>query len=386
MIPENLIYLDNNATTRTDPAVVAAMEPYWTDLYMNPASVAGEIFGASAAIIATKQALASALGGAPDEFSLTSGATESNNWVLQSTIARKLRETGECHVIVSAVEHPSVLETAEILRQWNPGLTVDLIPVDENGIVRSVAIDSLVTEKTALVCIMLANNETGVIQAVGEFSRAIKAKYPNCLIHTDATQAVGKIPIDLDGDLAEVDFLSLSAHKFHGPKGVGALFVRSDSTLDSWLHGGFQQSGRRAGTENPALAVGLSTALTLAVENLPRRIEFMAGLRNKFESKLASANHHIRFLGAQASRLPNTSLLLVPNIEGELMVHRLLESGVAVSTGSACSNGSDQPSHVATAMGVPFSQARNVLRISLSHLTSHDEIEACIVGIGDLLR
>ena len=233
---------------------------------------------------------------------------------------------------------------------------------------------------------MLANNETGVIQPVGEFSRAIKTKNPNCLIHTDATQAVGKIPVDLDGDLAEVDFLSLSAHKFHGPKGVGALFVRSISTLDSWFHGGSQQSGRRAGTENPALAIGLSTALKLAVENLPTYFEFMTGLRNNLESELARVNLDIRFLGADAPRLPNTSLLLAPNIEGELMVHRLLETGIAASTGSACSKGSDQPSHVVTAMGVPYTIARNVLRISLSRLTSHSEIMACIGVMGDFLR
>jgi cysteine desulfurase len=380
-----MIYLDNNSTTRTDPTVVEAMAPYWSTLYLNPASVAGELFGATLPITESKQSLASAFGGVDDEYFLTSGATEANNWVLQSTVSRLIRESGECHVIISAIEHPSVLETIEALGQENPGLRIDLLPVDSNGVIRLKVLESLVIEKTTLVSIMLANNETGVIQPVGDAARLTKRISPGCLFHTDATQAVGKIPVDLDGDLEDVDFLSLSAHKFHGPKGIGALFVRSGSHLDSWFHGGSQQSGRRAGTENPAAAMGLASALTLAIENMQTSCKLMEELRNYFESELAGVISDIRILGADAPRLPNTSLIITPNIEGELMVHRLLESGVAASTGSACSNGTDQPSHVVTAMGVPFSQARNVLRISLSRLTSHNEIDTCLSKIRDIL-
>lgn len=380
-----MIYLDNNSTTRTDPTVVEAMAPYWSTLYLNPASVAGELFGATVPITESKQSLASAFGGVNDEYILTSGATEANNWVLQSTVSRLIRESGECHVIISAIEHPSVLETIEALGQQNSGLRIDLLPVDNNGVICLRVLESLVTENTTLISIMLANNETGVIQPVGDAARLTKRISPGCLFHTDATQAAGKIPVDLDGDLADVDFLSLSAHKFHGPKGIGALFVRSGSHLDSWFHGGSQQYGRRAGTENPAAAMGLASALTMAIEDLQTHRKFMEELRDKFESELVRVNPTIRILGANAPRLPNTSLIIAPNIEGELMVHRLLEFGVAASTGSACSNGSDQPSHVVTAMGVPFSLARNVLRISLSRLTSHDEIEACIIKISEIL-
>lgn len=381
----DLIYLDNNATTRVDPAVVDAMAPYWSTDYLNPSSVAGELFRASVPIHAAKQSLASTLGGTPDEFFLTSGATESNNWVLQATINRNLRVTGKCHVISTSIEHPSVLETLNALCRWNPNLSVDLIPVDGNGLIQLDAFNALVTKDTALVSIILANNETGVIQPVGEAARITKGINPLCLFHSDATQAVGKIPVHLDNDLAEVDFLSLSAHKFHGPKGIGALFVRSGSTLDSWFLGGSQQNGLRAGTESPALANGLSTALSLAVENLPLRSAAMKMLRDHLESELAKTNPDIRFLGSKAPRLPNTTLLLVPYVEGDLMVHRLLESGIATSTGSACSNGSDQPSHVIIAMGVTFALARNAIRVSLSHMNSKAELERSIAALRELV-
>jgi cysteine desulfurase len=380
-----MIYLDNNSTTRTAPTVVEAMAPYWSNLYLNPASVAGELFGVTLPIIKSKQSLASAFGGADDEYFLTSGATEANNWVLQSTVSRFTRGSGKCHVIISAIEHPSVFETIHALGKQHPGLCINLLPVDSNGVICLKVLESLVTEETTLVSIMLANNESGVIQPVGDAARLTKRISPGCLFHTDATQAVGKIPVDLNSDLQEVDFLSLSAHKFHGPKGIGALFVRTGSHLDSWFHGGSQQSGRRAGTENPAAAMGLASALTLAIEDLQTHHNLMEELRDKLESELVRVNPAIRILGAGAPRLPNTSLIVSPNVEGELMVHRLLEFGVAASTGSACSNGSDQPSHVVTAMGVPFSQARNVLRISLSRHTTHDEIEYFINKIREIL-
>lgn len=386
MNPESLIYLDNNATTRTEPAVVEAMTPFWSKLYFNPASVAGELFGASLPIKKAKHALATALGGSDDEYFLTSGATEANNWVLQSTVTRFIRETGECHVIISAVEHPSVLETMQALCQQNAGLRLDILPVDDNGVICLGVLESLITEKTALVSIMLANNETGVIQPVRDAARIAKQISRECLLHTDATQAVGKITVDLDDDLEDFDFLSLSAHKFHGPKGVGALFVRSGTGLDSWFHGGSQQLGKRAGTENPALAMGLATAILLAVGNLTERLEIMAALRDHLETELSKINPSIRFLGAEAPRLPNTALLLVPAFEGELMVHQLLESGIATSTGSACSNGNDHPSHVITAMGVPFCNARNALRISLSYMTTQNDVEACIAGIRTIME
>jgi cysteine desulfurase len=374
----DLIYLDNNATTRVHPAVVEAMMPYWTDSYFNPSSVAGGLHGAASPILKAKAALASSLGGAPDEFILTSGATEANNWVLQATVARAIREGGRCHIIVSAIEHPSVLETAQILAQSRAEIRLDLIPVGKDGVIELEALGELVTAETSLVSVMLANNETGVIQPVGEAARLIKERSPRCLFHTDATQAVGKISFSLDDDLLSVDFLSLSAHKFHGPKGVGALFVRSGSPLDAWMLGGSQQDGRRAGTENPAASIGLAEAITVvgSSEEMARRSDEVRRLRDGLEGLIHASISEIKFLGSGAARLPNTTLLLLPEMEGEEIVHQLLEQGIVTSTGSACSSGSDRPSHVVTAMGVPFSSARNVLRFSLSSFATAAEVQS----------
>ena len=210
-----MIYLDNNATTRVDPEVVAAMAPFWSEAYFNPTSIAGEIIGTNKPILEAKTALASLLRATPEEFVITSGATEANNWVLQSTVRKNLRTSGECHLIVSAIEHPSVLETAIALKENNKGVSLDLVPVDNNGVILIDALAGLVSNKTSIVSIMLANNETGVIQPISEAAKCVKEINPNCYFHTDATQAVGKIMVNLEIDLCEVDFLSLSAHKLH---------------------------------------------------------------------------------------------------------------------------------------------------------------------------
>jgi cysteine desulfurase len=363
-----MIYLDNNATTRVDPAVVQAMMPYWSDSYLNPASVAGEMFGASSPLLAAREALASLLGGEKDEFVLTSGATESNNWVLQSIVAEALRNTGKCHIIISAIEHPSIMEMAQTLAEWYPSLKVDLLPVDQNGVIQVEALRELVTGETSLASIMLANNETGVVQPVAEAAMIVKSLNPGCIFHTDATQGVGKVIVDLNRKLGLVDLLSLSAHKFQGPKGIGALFVRSSVHLNPLIHGGAQQSGRRAGTENPAAAAGLAAAIGLigGDAGILANTTAIQKLRDQFESSITDSNPNVRVLGQATQRLPNTSLLLFPEHEGEMVVHGLLEQRIVASTGSACSNGSDRPSHVVTAMGVAFSEARNVLRLSLS--------------------
>jgi cysteine desulfurase len=230
---------------------------------------------------------------------------------------------------------------------------------------------------------MLANNETGVIQPVADAAEHVKAVNPTCLFHTDATQAVGKVPVDLDGEMFQVDLLSLSAHKFHGPKSIGALFIRSGVKIESLIHGGPQQRGTRAGTENPALAMGFAKAVDL----IGKRADLLAigrrvtELRNAMEAAILVANPAIEVLGFAATRLPNTSLLLFPDQEGEMLVHQLLESGIAASTGSACSRGTDHPSHVVTAMGIPYSKARNALRLSLSSETSQSDVEACVAAL-----
>lgn len=375
-----MIYLDNNSTTRTDPAVVEAMHPYWSEAFFNPTSLAADLNGIRIPLDLAVGRLANLLNASPVEFTLTSGATESNNWVLQSVATERLRTTGSCHFLISAIEHPSIIETAAELSLRDPRIVVEHVPVDQHGVLDLGALSHMLRPETALVSVMLANNETGVIQPVADASKRVKAANPTCLFHTDATQAVGKIPIDLDGETRQVDLLSLSAHKFHGPKSIGTLFIRSGAKLESWIHGGAQQRGMRAGTENPALAMGFAKAVELIGndEAILARGHRIAKLRNEMEAAILTKNPAIEILGAAVPRLPNTTLLLFPDQEGEMIVHQLLESGIAASTGSACSRGTDQPSHVVTAMGVPYSKSRNALRLSISSETTQNDIRMCI--------
>ena len=378
MTAESLIYLDNNATTRPDPAVVEAMLPYWNDLYLNPASIAGELAGTSSPIRAAKDALAQLLGGESREFFLTSGATESNNWALQSIALQRVQQSGSCRILAAAIEHPSVLETLQILHRNDPRIQFETIPVLPNGQVNLIALEQFVTPETDLVSIMLANNESGVIQPIESATATIRAIAPACIIHTDATQAVGKIPVDLDGQLQHVDLLSLSAHKFHGPKGIGALFIREGTRIQPWLHGGNQQEGMRAGTENPALAAGLAKAVELAACSMSDLTTRVRLLRDSLEAEILSCRQGTIVLGTDAPRLPNTSLILFSDLEGEHVVHTFLEHGIATSTGAACSNGNDQPSHVIRSMGTPHQLSRNALRLSLSRYTSEQQIISVI--------
>lgn len=374
-----MIYLDNNATTRTAPAVVEAMQPYWSDAFYNPTSLAAEINGIRRPLDLAVDQLAELLNASPDEFTLTSGATEANNWVLQSVAAERLRTTGKCHILLSAIEHPSIIETAEEISIRDPRIIVEKIPVSHQGVVMLEALRQMLRPDTALVSVMLANNETGVIQPVHEASQIVKEKASLCLFHTDATQAVGKLVVDLQS-LEQVDFLSLSAHKFRGPKGVGALFGRRGTRLESWMHGGSQQGGRRAGTENPALAAGLAKAIELlgSRQHIENQADLVEKFRDRLEVELKVCHPEIQVLGFGTPRLANTSLMVFPDNEGELLVHHLLDHGIVASTGAACSNGSDRPSHVLISMGVDYAIARNSLRLSLSPDTTDKHIDQCI--------
>lgn len=376
MTSSPIIFLDNNSTTQVLPEVVEAMLPYWTERYLNPSSVAGEVTGSATPIRDAKQVLCEVLNATdPCEFALTSGATEANNWVLQSVVARHHRAGGNIHLIVSEIEHPSVLESASVAVQDSVA-ELSHIPVRSDGVIDTEALLSLVRPETKLVSVMLANNETGVIQPVGEIARRVKDAHPRCLIHTDATQAVGKIPVNLSGELDAVDFLSLSAHKFHGPKGIGALFIRHGQTLEPLLRGGSQQEGLRAGTENSPLAAGMAAALRIVANDMPEKSSRITLLRDMVEETLNREG--IKILGLGALRLPNTTFAIFPDIEGEMLVHLLAEEGIATSTASACSHGSDHPSHVAIAMGIDYESAKNTLRVSLSRLTDEHDIDAFI--------
>ncbi|MCF7965194.1 MAG: cysteine desulfurase [Methylobacter tundripaludum] len=371
---EPIVFLDNNSTTRVLSEVIEAMQPYWTEAYFNPASVVGEIAGCMSPIYEAKQALCKVLNaGDPSEFTLTSGATEANNWVLRSVLACDSESRGTIHFIVSAIEHPSILEAA-IAADCHPLVDLTLANVNSDGVINIDDIMALIRPETRLISIMLANNETGVIQPVGELAQQIKQKYPECMVHTDATQAIGKIPVDLTGELGSVDFLSLSAHKFHGPKGIGALFIRRGRSLAPLLLGGGQQEGRRAGTDNPSLAAGMAAALRKLTSTSCYPFSHIASLLNDMETQMEKIVPGLQILGRQVERLPNTTLAIFPNMDGELLVHQLAEHGIAVSTGSACAQGSDRPSHVVMAMSVDYEKARNTLRISLSRYTTEQDI------------
>jgi cysteine desulfurase len=381
-----MIYLDNNATTRTAPAVVEAMLPYWSDAFYNPTSLAAEINAIRRPLDLAVDHLAGLLNAIPDEFTLTSGATEANNWVIQSLAAERLRTIGKCHILLSAIEHPSIIETAEELSIRDPRIIVEKIPVSHQGVVRLEALRQMLRPDTALVSVMLANNETGVIQPVHEASEIAKEKASQCLFHSDATQAVGKLVVDLQ-ILEHVDLLSLSAHKFRGPKGIGALFSRRGTQLESWMHGGSQQGGRRAGTENPALAAGLAKAIELlgSRPHIENQSDLVRKLRDRLEVELKVCHPEIQILGYGTPRLANTSLIVFPDNEGEMLVHHLLDQGIVASTGAACSNGSDRPSHVLISMGVDYTIARNSLRISLSPDTTDTDIDQCIRSLCSIL-
>lgn len=371
-----MIYLDNNATTRVHPEALEAMLPYFSEAYFNPTSAAGALYDVRRPLLEARESLAHLINCSPDELVLTSGATESNNWVLQSIARRAVRETGKCHLVVSAIEHPSVLEVAQFLSESDPSVEVDYAPVKADGVLDLEAFKKALRNDTQLVSLMWANNESGVIQPVTEAAKLAKCIAPQSIFHTDATQVVGKIVVSL-GDRPEIDCLSLSAHKFYGPKGIGALFIRAGLHLDPMLHGGGQQGRARAGTENPALAAGLAKAAQLV--RLTIGCDEVAKLRDFLESSLS--NLGVIILGSLAPRLPNTSLILFPYVDSEMLVNHLLAMGIVTSSGSACSAGSDRPSHVVRAMGIEHTAASGALRVSLGNLTTTEEIHKLVTAI-----
>jgi cysteine desulfurase len=375
-----MIYFDNNSTTRVFEGTVEAMVPYMTQQFANPASAVAHVNGVTRVLQTQKSDLARALGADNgDQFIVTSGATESNNLALAGAArANRVRR----HIVVSAVEHPSILETCEQLR--TEGYRITQVSVDREGIVDVGALINVLSPETLMVSVMLANNETGVIQPVGGIADAVKKHDPLILVHTDATQAVGKIPVDLSGVLGDVDLLSLSAHKFHGPKGTGALFVRDSDLVAPLLHGGGQQQGLRAGTENPAGVVGMVAALK---DLLARSLGFadVARLRSRLESRMITAYPGAFVLGAKAERLPNTVNICLDGVDAEDLVDRMAAANVAISAGSACAYGARKPSYVALAHGLSYEQAKNCVRVSLSVESTDREVDGFIQVLTELV-
>ncbi len=375
-----MIYFDNNSTTRVFESTVEAMVPYLTQQFANPASAVAHVNGVTRVLQTQKSKLARALGAdSGDQFIVTSGATESNNLALAG--AARANRTRR-HIVVSAVEHPSILETSDQLRM--EGYRITQVPVDKEGIVDVETLVNALSPETLMVSVMLANNETGVIQPVGGIADAVKKFDPLILVHTDATQAVGKIPVDLSGLLGNVDLLSLSAHKFHGPKGTGALFVRDSDLVAPLLHGGGQQKGLRAGTENPPAVVGMVAALT---DLLARSLGFadVARLRRELESRLTAIHTGAFVLGAKTERLPNTVNVCLPGVDAEDLVDRMAAVDIAISAGSACAYGARKPSYVALAHGLSYEQAKSCVRISLSVESTDQEVEGFLQVLTELV-
>jgi cysteine desulfurase len=357
------IYLDNNATTPTLPAVQDAMRPYWGEVFGNPASAHQGGRRARQALEDARERIAALLGAHADEVVFTSGGTEANNLALFSHAGAP-----PGHLLASLIEHPSVAEPIRQLHQG--GFAVDWLPVDAQGIVRPDALKRLIRPETRLVTVMRANHETGSLQPIRALAEQVAGR---ALFHCDGVQAVGRIPVRFH-DLG-VSTLSLSAHKFHGPKGIGALLVRRGVKLRPSLWGGHQQSGRRPGTEPVALAVGLATALDLAHREREARLEQVARLRRHFLDRLRSAAEPVVLNGPAKAEVPHTLNLSFPGLRADALLMALDLAGVACSTGSACSSGSLLPSPVLQAMGMPEPVLHSAMRFSLSALLTEEEID-----------
>ncbi len=361
------VYLDNNATTRLDPAVLAAMLPYFTDHFGNASS--SHAFGAAVSeAVKTGREQVQALIGAQHshEIVFTSGGTESDNTAILSALETQ-REKNE--VIVSAVEHPAVLSLVQHLEKHR-GIIVRTIPVNGQGQLDLDAYRAALGPQTAIASIMWANNETGTIFPVEQL--AALAHEAGVLFHTDAVQAAGRVPLDLKS--TSIDMLSLSAHKFHGPKGIGALYVRKGVRFHPLIRGGKQERGRRAGTENVPGIVGFGKAAELAVARLSK-IDRLAELRGRFEADVLQRIGGCMVAGDTANRLPNTSNIVFDCAEGEVILLELNKAGIAASSGSACTSGSTEPSHVLRAMKVPYTAALGAIRFSFSHESTSVEVE-----------
>jgi cysteine desulfurase len=363
------VYLDNAATTRVHPDVLQAMLPYFTEYYGNPSSPHTFAQEAAAGISRARSQVAKALNAvSPDEIIFTGGGSESDNMVLRG-VAAAYASKGR-HIITSAVEHHAVLHTLEAMER--EGLVeVTYLPVDEYGRVAVEDVAAAIREDTILVSIMYANNEVGTIMPVAEIGALCRAR--GVLFHTDAVQAVGHVPVDVQAQC--IDLLSLSAHKFHGPKGVGALYVKKGVRVPALILGGGQERKKRAGTENVPGIVGLGAAIQRACEHMQENAAHMCALRDRLIAGIPAAIPDVKLNGHPTDRLPGNVNFSIRYIEGESILLMLDINGVAASSGSACTSGSLDPSHVLLAMGLSHEVAHGSLRLTLSEFTTEQEID-----------
>lgn len=372
------IYLDNNATTRIDPKVIEAMMPYFETYYGNASSQHGFGVPVEKAIKKAREQVADFLGAKyPDEIIFTSCASESDNTVLWSSL---WTQKDKDEIVTTKVEHPAIIDTCSFLA--DRGVKVKYLSANSVGDFDEEEFKSLLSDKTALASIMWANNETGNIYPVPRFAEIAKER--GIMFHTDAVQAVGKIPINLQE--TKIDLLSMSGHKIHAPKGIGALYVRRGTRFLPFLHGGHQERGRRAGTENVPYIVGLGVACELAKSHLEELNTRVRALRDKLEQGIVNTIPEVIVTGDKSHRTPNTLNVAFKFVEGEAILLMLNEYGIAASSGSACSSESLEPSHVMQAMGIPFSAAHGTIRFSLSRFTTEEEIDKTLAVLPAIIE
>ncbi len=373
-----VVYLDNNATTRVAPEVLSAMLPFFSELYGNPSSM--HSFGGQVGkdMAQARESLAGLLGCGADEIIFTSCGTEADNTAIRSALAAN---PDKRHIVTTRVEHPAILSLCKFLER-SQGYRVTYLGVDAEGRLDMREVEQSLTPDTAIVSIMWANNETGVLFPIAEIARLAKSR--GIIMHTDAVQAVGKVSINL-AEL-DVDMLSLSGHKLHAPKGVGALYVRRKLPFRPFLIGGHQERGRRAGTENTTGVIALGAAARSAQAHIEAENIAVRALRDRLENALLDIVPDSRLNGHKEDRLPNTSNISFKYVEGEAILLLLDQLGIAASSGSACTSGSLEPSHVLRAMGVPFTYAHGSIRFSLSRFTTPEEVDYVIRSVPGIIE
>lgn len=376
-----MIYMDHSATTPVKKEVLEEMLPYFSEFYGNPSSVYALSNHSRLAIDKARERVAKAIGAKKTEVFFTGGGSEADNWALKG-VAYKNKDKGN-HIITTKIEHHAILHTCEYLEQQ--GFQVTYLDVDEYGMISLEDLEKAITEKTILISIMFANNEIGTIQPVKEIGEL--AKKHGVLFHTDAVQAVGSLPIDVKE--MNIDLLSMSAHKLYGPKGVGALYIRQGTKIDPLIAGGAQEKNKRAGTENTPGIVGLGKAIELAYEHLKENTAYLISLRERLIKGVQERIPYVRLNGHPEKRLPGNTNFCFQFIEGEALLLSLDMVGIAGSSGSACTSGSLDPSHVLLAIGLPHEIAHGSLRLSLGTGNTEEEVDYAIeklVGIVDRLR